>query len=147
MEERPGVGRRGCSLALGLAIPAQAASDIQKSNAVRPVQTALPADVVEVQSPHRNTGGVILGDAIGGAVLGAAVGGGVAVYNHYNNSDGSWGNWQRDIAIGAGIGLAAGLIFGLVDASSTADRTYTGPVADRRESGFAPPAALYGARF
>ncbi len=136
------------ALALGLAIPAQAASDIQKSNAAtKPVQTALPADVVEVQSPHRNTGGVILGDAIGGAVLGAAVGGGVAVYNHYNNSDGSWGNWQRDIAIGAGIGLAAGLIFGLVDASSTADRTYTGPVADRRESGFAPPAALYGARF
>jgi hypothetical protein len=45
------------ALALGLAIPAQAASDIQKSNAVRPVQTALAADVVEVQSPHRNTGG------------------------------------------------------------------------------------------
>lgn len=135
------------ALALGLAVPAQAASDIQKSNAVRPVQTALAADVIEVQSPHRNTGAVVLGDAIGGAVLGAAVGGGVSLYNHFNNSDGSWGNWQRNLALGAGIGLAAGLVFGLVDASSTADRTYTGPVADRRESGFAPPAALSGARF
>jgi hypothetical protein len=135
------------ALALGLAIPARAASDIQKSNSLtRPVQTALPAEVVTVETPRRSAGGVIIADAIGGAVLGAAAGGGVALYNHYNNSDGSWGNWQRDIAIGAGIGLAAGLIFGAVDAAS-ADRTFVGPVADQRATGFSPPVGVYGARF
>jgi hypothetical protein len=138
------------ALALGLAIPARAASDIQKSNtATRPVQTALPDEVVTVvETPRRNTGSVILADAVGGTLLGAAAGGGVALYNHFTNSDGSYGNWQRDIAIGAGIGLAVGLVFGLVDASNTADRTYTTTaIADRRASGFAPPTAAYGARF
>ena len=136
------------ALALGLAIPARAASDIQKSNtATKPVQTALPDEVVTVETPHRSTGGVIIGDAIGGAVLGAAAGGGVALYNHFNNADGSYGNWQRDIAIGAGIGLAVGLVFGLVDASSYSNRTFTGSVADRRATGFESATPVYGARF
>src|SRR6267378_1693486 len=86
-------------------------------------------------------------DAIGGAVLGAAVGGGVAAYRRYVSSESSWGNWQRDVAIGAGIGLAAGLILGAVDASSNADKRFYGPVADERRVGFGAPSAAYGARF
>jgi hypothetical protein len=131
------------ALALGFAVPARAASEIQKGGTVR---TALPAEVVEVQSPPRNSAGVILGDAIGGAVLGAAVGGGVALYRHETTTPKDWGNWQRDVAIGAGIGLAAGLLFGAVDAANS-DRTFVGPVADVRPTGFVPPAATYGARY
>jgi hypothetical protein len=134
------------ALAFGLASPVRAASDI-KHGISQPVQTALPAEVVEVQTNRRSPGSVIIGAAVGGAVLGAAVGGGVALYRRYGSGDETWGNWQRDVAVGAGIGLAAGLVFGVVDASGTADRTFTGPVADRRSTGFAPPAAVYGARF
>ncbi len=135
-------------LALGAAIPARAASDVKRSNeATRPTRTALPAEVVEVQA-QRSTGSVIFSDAVGGALLGGAAGAGVAAYNRYVPSNGTWDGWEKDVAIGAGIGLGVGLIFGLIDASSTDHTTYVAtPVADQRASGFAPPVALYGARF
>jgi hypothetical protein len=134
------------ALSLGLAVPAQA-SDLKRNHEVtQPSRPALPAEVVTVETPRRNTGGVILADAVGGMLLGAAAGGGVSLYNHYNNADGSWGDWQRNVAIGAGIGLGVGLLFGAIDASN-GDRTFTGPVADRRATGFAPPTAVYGAKF
>src|SRR5204863_3736886 len=107
-------------------------------------KTALPAEVVEVEQ-HRSPGSIIVTDAIGGAALGALAGGGVAAYRNYVQNEG-WGNWQRDVLIGAGIGLGVGLIVGVASAAS-ADRTFTGPIADQRVTGFSAPIPVYGAHF
>jgi uncharacterized protein YcfJ len=107
---------------------------------------SLPDEVVEVQS-HRSAGSVIIGDAVGGAALGALAGGGVAAYRNYVQNEG-WGNWQRDVLIGAGIGLGVGLIVGVASAASYADRSYMmGPVADQRSTGFSSSMPVYGANF
>ena len=119
-------GLLACALALGLAVPARAEV------------TRLPDEVVTYETPHRNAAGAVVGDAIGGAVVGGLVGGGVAAYRNYVSNEG-WGNWQRDVLIGAGIGLGVGLIFGIADAASSADRTFVGPVADQRQNGFSAP--------
>ena len=68
--------------------------------------------------------GVVLRDTITGGLVGTAVGGGIILYNMgiQNNKDYDWG---RTLAWGAVIGLGAGLIWGVVDATSGnyADRT------------------------
>jgi hypothetical protein len=63
--------------------------------------------------------------------------GGVAAYRNYVQDEG-WGNWQRDVLIGAGIGLGVGLVLGVASAAS-ANRTFTGPIADQRPTGFSSP--------
>lgn len=137
---------------LALALPARAASREAGTTSVLPsspsARTSFADQVTTVES-RPSAGGIILRDAIGGALAGAAVGGGVILFRRYveNGSNGQWGNWQRDLALGAGIGLAVGLIFGAVDAASNADRRFTGPIADERQQGFAPAVATYGARF
>jgi hypothetical protein len=102
-------------------------------------------EVVEVQS-HRSPASAIVGDAIGGAVVGGLVGGGVAFYNRYGVTNGTWDNWERNVLIGAGIGLGVGLIVGGIDAASNMDRTYQS-FADQRSVGFAAPAGVYAKRF
>lgn len=137
------------AIAFGIAAPAHA-SDIQRANtASQPTHTALPAEVVEVTSTRPNPVGTILGDGLGGAVIGTAVGGSVALYNRYGpNNDGTFGNWQRDLAIGAGIGLGVGLLVGVVSvASDTGSRADRVSVADQKSIGFAAPAGQYGMRF
>ena len=129
--------------ALALAIPAAARANPTKS--INPERKQLPAEVTEVETTHRSSAGIIVGDAIGGAAVGALVGGGVAAYRNYVQNEG-WGNWQRDVLIGAGIGLGVGLIVGVADAASS-DRTFTGPVAERRETGFNSSMPVYGSRF
>ncbi|MFL5309378.1 MAG: hypothetical protein ACJ79H_02880 [Myxococcales bacterium] len=131
-------------VSLSLAAPAHAAG--RDVSVVPPSRSGLAQEVAVVES-RPSTAGIIARDAIGGAVLGAAVGGGVAAYRRYVSSEASWGNWQRDVALGAGIGLAAGLLLGAVDAASNADRRFTGPVADERQIGFGAPMAMYGRRF
>jgi hypothetical protein len=135
------------AFALALALPARAMTDAKPTNQVTRA-TGLGAEVVEVQA-RPSPVGIIARDALGGAVAGAAVGGGVVLYRHYvtNNGNGDWGNWQRDIGLGAAIGLGVGLLFGAVDAASNADTVMRGPVADERESGFSPATAAYGRRF
>jgi hypothetical protein len=136
------------ALALGLAIPVRA-SELQRADpTTHRVSTALPTEVVEVQSNRPNPVGTIVGDAIGGAILGGAVGGGVALYNRYGVSNGTWNNWERDVLIGAGIGLGVGLIVGGISAASqSADRTYLSPATEHRDIGFSPPVGNYGVRF
>src|SRR5438094_8497415 len=131
---------------LSLAAPAHAAG--RDSSVVPPSRSALAQQVAVVES-RPSAGGIIARDAIGGALAGAAVGGGVILYRRYveNGSNGQWGDWKRDLALGAGIGLPVGLIFGAVDAASNADRRFTGPIADERQQGYAPALATYGARF
>jgi hypothetical protein len=133
-------------LSLSLAAPAHAAG--RDTSVVPPSRSGLAQQVAVVES-RPSTAGIIARDAIGGAIAGAAVGGGVAVYRRYiqNGSNGQWGDWGRDIAIGAGIGLAVGLVLGAVDAASSADRRFTGPVADERRIGFDAPMGMYGGRF
>jgi hypothetical protein len=133
------------AFACALAIPVQArANEASRTNRVVAPPEALPQQVTEVEQ-RRSPAGAIFADAIGGAALGALVGGGVAAYHRYVQNEG-WGDWQRDVLIGAGIGLGVGLIIGIADAASS-DRTFTGPIADRRQSGFDSPVPVYGARF
>jgi hypothetical protein len=137
---------------LALALPARAASRESGTASVLPpspsARTSFAQQVTTVES-RPSAMGIIARDALGGALAGAAVGGGVILYRRYveNGSNGQWGNWQRDLALGAGIGLAVGLVFGAVDAASNADRRFTGPIADERQQGYAPALATYGARF
>lgn len=123
-----------CALALGLAFPARAETKW------------LPDEVVEYTTPHRNAGGVIVGDAIGGALVGGLAGGGVAAWHNYVDKTG-WGDWQRDVLVGAGIGLGIGLILGVADVASYSDRVPTGAVSDRRDTGFVAPVAARAIRF
>jgi len=81
-------------------------------------QDQLAAEVVEVQA-HRSPVAVIAQDALYGGLAGLAVGAGIALITDS-------GNWGRDLAIGAGVGLLAGGIFGAVDAASQADRAPIG---------------------
>ena len=132
-----------CACAMALPVHAARAEAVRTAGTVAP-RTALPAEVMEVQE-HRSAGSIIIGDAIGGAALGALAGGGVAAYRNYVQNEG-WGNWQRDVLIGAGIGLGVGLIIGVASAAS-ADRTFTGPVADQRQTGLGAPVPVYGTKF
>ena len=135
------------ALALCAAVPARAGSAMQKTDEASHAQKkSLPDEVVGYTSPHRSAGGVIVGDAVGSAIVGGLVGGGVAAYRRYVDNNG-WGDWQRDVLVGAGIGLGVGLIIGVAEAARNSDRTYLGPVADRRDTGFVPPTAVYGKRF
>ncbi|HYV65906.1 MAG TPA: hypothetical protein VE964_06665 [Myxococcales bacterium] len=137
------------ALVLSLSLAGPASAGERTASVVPPSpsdQTSFQQEVPTVES-RPTAGGIIVRDAFGGAVLGAAVGGGVAAYRRYVSSDATWGNWQRDVLLGAGIGLAAGLVLGAVDAASNADRAPTGPIADERRSGFDAPIAAYGARF
>lgn len=127
-------GLIACATALGLlALPARA--EVKR----------LPDEVVGYET-HRSSGGIVVADALGGAVVGGLVGGGVAAYRNYVNNDG-WGNWQRDVLVGAGIGLGVGLIIGVADVASSPDRTYVGPAADQRQTGFGSPMAARAFRF
>lgn len=131
------------TLSLGMAFAANAQTVVQQSN---PPRQQLPDEVIGVEHAHTFDGGAMIRDTFGGAVLGAGIGVGVAYYNKEQNNGGNWGNWQRPVFIGAGIGAAVGLVFGIVDATTYSDRTVT-PYADQRETGFSPPAAQYGMHF
>ncbi len=77
---------------------------------------------------HRSPVGAIAADTIYGGLAGAAVGGGIILYQmEINNNHGY--DWGRTLAISTGVGLAAGLVFGIVDVASspTYDRV---PVTD-----------------
>ena len=135
------------ALALCLALPANASAiDLTTHRAT----STMPDTVVGVTADRPNPVGTIVTDAIGGAVLGGAIGGGVALYNRYgtNNGNGDFGNWQRDILVGAGIGLGVGLIVGGVTvASQAADHSYMAPATEHRDVGFSSPVGNYGMNF
>jgi hypothetical protein len=78
----------------------------------------LAAEIVEVQA-HRNPGAIIAQDALYGGLAGLAIGAGVALISND-------GNWGRDLALGAGVGLLVGGVYGAVEAAANADRAPIG---------------------
>lgn len=76
------------------------------------------ADVIE-EPVHRSTAGVVLRDTVGGGLVGSAVAGGIILYNMGIQNDSNY-NWGRTLAWGALVGLGAGLVLGVVDASTGA---------------------------
>ncbi|MFT3917134.1 MAG: hypothetical protein QM704_24525 [Anaeromyxobacteraceae bacterium] len=67
---------------------------------------------------HRpSAAGLVLRDAVSGALVGAAVSGGVILYK-MGIQDESGYDWGRTLAWGTVIGLGAGLVWGVVDATT-----------------------------
>lgn len=85
-------------------------------------------DTVAVER-HHSAAGTVLRDTVSGGLLGSAVAGGVILYQMgiNNHSDYDWG---RTLAYGAVIGLGAGLVLGLVDASGAFGMMAGPPVRD-----------------
>lgn len=54
---------------------------------------------------------IIAVDALYGGLIGAVVGGGITLIEQGNN-------WQRNLAVGAGVGVLGGVAFGVYDAST-----------------------------
>jgi hypothetical protein len=81
--------------------------------------SALAQDYVRVER-RRSTAGIVLRDTIAGGVLGSAVAGGIILYEMGANDNDDY-NWERTLAWGAVIGLGAGLVWGIVDATSEPD--------------------------
>jgi hypothetical protein len=69
---------------------------------------------------RRSTAGIVLRDTLAGGVLGSAVAGGIILYEMGVNDNDDY-NWERTLAWGAVIGLGAGLVWGIVDATSEPD--------------------------
>jgi len=88
---------------------------------------------------ERSAGSVIASDALYGGLIGLILGAGVAlISNDFSN-----GGWGRDLAVGAGVGLIAGGIFGAVNVVSVSDRTLAESDRSRRDRGLG---AAAGAR-
>lgn len=98
-------------------------------------------DVIEV-SGRRSALSVVASDALYGGLAGLAIGAGVALINSDFNHGGNWG---RDLALGAGIGLVAGGIFGAVDVATSSDRYMSETTRGDRKRGFDNVAGLRSA--
>jgi len=81
---------------------------------------------VETVPSGRTAVAIVATDALYGGIAGGAIGGGVALIE---NGD----HWQRDLMVGAGIGILAGAAFGIVEAS-TQPKTTVRAVADRNNA-------------
>jgi hypothetical protein len=76
-------------------------------------------DYVTVEK-RSSPAGTVLRNTIAGGLLGSAVSGGIILYE-MGIQDNEDYNWERTLAWGAVIGLGAGLVWGIVDASSGPD--------------------------
>ena len=91
-------------------------------------------DTPVIEEHHRAPMAIIATDALYGGVAGVLVGGGIALL-----TDGD--HWQRDLMIGAGVGILSGVGVGVVQAvSESNDSPRARAVADqiRREGARAP---------
>jgi MFS family permease len=92
--------------------------------------SALAQDYVTVER-RGSPAGTVLRNTITGALAGSAVAGGVILYEMAIEDNDDY-NWERTLAWGAVIGLGAGLIWGVVDATTGPDyaRVARAPVRD-----------------
>lgn len=81
--------------------------------------SALAQDYVTVER-RRSPAATVLRDTIAGGLVGSAVAGGIILYEMGIEDDDDY-DWERTLAWGAVIGLGAGLIWGIVDATSGPD--------------------------
>jgi hypothetical protein len=81
--------------------------------------SALAQDYVRVER-ERSTAGIVLRDTIAGVLLGSAVAGGIILYEMEIDDNEDY-DWEETLAWGAAIGLGAGLVWGLVDATNQPD--------------------------
>jgi hypothetical protein len=72
----------------------------------------------------RSTGAIVATDALYGGIAGALVGGGVTLIDQGNH-------WQRDIMVGAGVGVLIGAAFGVYEATTQQSNVVTHAAADR----------------
>lgn len=114
------------------------------------------ADDVVVER-RGSAAGTIARNTLGGALLGSAVAGGIILYQTQVNDNNDY-NWERTLVWGALIGAGAGLVFGVVDATSSGYgmRGLHAPVRDgqsltldlrRRDQSRPEVFRLYAARF
>ncbi|HEX4383231.1 MAG TPA: hypothetical protein VH083_09790 [Myxococcales bacterium] len=107
----------------------------------QPVQVPDEALGVETRPTGRSAIRIITVDALYGAVGGAAIGGGVTLIDKGNH-------WDRDLMVGAGVGVLAGAAYGVFE--SATQPPVVRAVADRDAAatdslGVAP--AAYATRF
>ena len=81
---------------------------------------------VETVPTGRSSAAIIATDALFGGFTGALIGGAVTLIDQGNN-------WQRDLMVGAGIGILAGAAFGIYD-STTQPKAVTRAVSDRNNA-------------
>ncbi len=89
--------------------------------------SASAQDYVAVER-HPSSAGTVLRDTVAGGVVGSAVAGGVILYN-MGIQDHSNYDWGRTLAWGALIGLGAGLVWGVVDATTGSSYSMATPLA------------------
>src|SRR5258708_2797546 len=69
---------------------------------------------VETTPRGRTTAVIVATDALYGGIAGLLVGGGITLVNQGSN-------WQRNLMIGAGVGILAGAAFGVYEAATQSD--------------------------
>jgi hypothetical protein len=90
------------------------------------------ATTVETTPRGRTTAVIVATDALYGGIAGLLVGGGITLVNQGSN-------WQRNLMIGAGVGILAGAAFGVYEAATQNDSTVV-----RRAAADPNPAASQG---
>ncbi len=87
--------------------------------------SASAQDYVTVER-RSSTAGTIMRDTMAGVMIGSAVSGGIILYNTVIQDHENY-DWGRTLAWGAIIGLGAGLVFGIVDATSAPSYAMAAP--------------------
>lgn len=119
---------------------------VNPSDAPPPPRTSVRVDGdatgVETVPSGRSAVAIVATDALYGGVAGALIGGGVTLIDQGNN-------WQRNLMVGAGIGVLAGAAFGVYEAATQQPRVVTRAAADRdpAASDSGVQVALAGGRF
>jgi hypothetical protein len=106
------------------------------------LRVADEAPAVETIPSGRGAVGIVATDALYGGIAGALIGGGVTLIDQGNF-------WQRDIMVGAGVGVLVGAAYGVYEAA-VQPRTVVRAVADRNgaaSDAIGPQMVAYGGRF
>jgi hypothetical protein len=87
------------------------------------VAPARAEEVVTTRRDEPTTMGIIGRDTLWGGVAGAAVGGGIVLIENGGFTMKHGNNWGRTLALSTGIGLIAGVGFGIFDAATMRQET------------------------